>query len=101
LQAYAPFRHFDGIASGVGAWIIGQECAEIGLREDRTRITQDLSRFNLIYHCAVSRLASSLIRPAKYSRKQINHDKTRQNASPSRIIGATPFTLAGCRDERF
>ncbi len=29
----------------IGAWIVGDACAGIGIREDRARITQDLSRF--------------------------------------------------------
>ncbi|MCA0922823.1 glutathionylspermidine synthase family protein [Pseudooceanicola nanhaiensis] len=45
LQAYAPLPEFDGFRPVVGAWIVGQSCAGIGLREDRSRITQDLSRF--------------------------------------------------------
>ena len=49
LQAYAPLPTFDGMRPVVGAWIIGQECVGIGLREDRTRITQDLSRFKPHY----------------------------------------------------
>ncbi|MFT7510617.1 MAG: glutathionylspermidine synthase, partial [Sulfitobacter sp.] len=49
LQAYAPLPQFDGMRPVVGAWIIGQTCAGIGLREDRSRITQDLSRFKPHY----------------------------------------------------
>ncbi len=45
IQAYAPLPQFDGFRPVVGAWIIGQACAGIGMREDRSRITQDLSRF--------------------------------------------------------
>jgi glutathionylspermidine synthase len=45
LQAYAPLPVFDGFRPVVGAWIIGDACAGIGMREDRSRITQDLSRF--------------------------------------------------------
>ena len=48
-QAYAPLPQFDGMRPVVGAWIIGQTCAGIGLREDRSRITQDLSRFKPHY----------------------------------------------------
>ncbi|WP_415182180.1 glutathionylspermidine synthase family protein [Phaeovulum sp.] len=45
VQAYAPLPVFDGFRPVVGAWIVGEACAGIGLREDRGRITQDLSRF--------------------------------------------------------
>ena len=49
LQAYAPLPQFDGFRPVVGAWVIGQTCAGIGMREDRSRITQDLSRFKPHY----------------------------------------------------
>ncbi len=49
IQAYAPLPEFDGFRPVVGAWIIGQTCAGIGMREDRSRITQDLSRFKPHY----------------------------------------------------
>lgn len=45
IQAYQPLPVFDGFRPVIGAWIIGQQCAGIGLREDRAHITQDLSRF--------------------------------------------------------
>lgn len=45
VQAYAPLPRFDGFRPVVGAWIVGEACAGIGIREDRSRITQDLSRF--------------------------------------------------------
>lgn len=45
VQAYAPLPTFDGFHPIIGAWIVGQACAGIGIREDRSRITQDLSRF--------------------------------------------------------
>ena len=45
VQAYAPLPVFDGFRPVIGAWIIGETCAGIGIREDRSRITQDLSRF--------------------------------------------------------
>ncbi|MEQ5869449.1 glutathionylspermidine synthase family protein [Sagittula sp. NFXS13] len=49
LQAYAPLPQFDGFRPVVGAWIVGQSCVGIGIREDRSRITQDLSRFKPHY----------------------------------------------------
>lgn len=45
IQAYAPLPVFHGFRPVIGAWIVGQHCAGIGIREDRARITQDLSRF--------------------------------------------------------
>lgn len=45
IQAYAPLPQFDGFRPVIGAWIIGDACAGIGIREDQSRITQDLSRF--------------------------------------------------------
>ena len=45
VQAYAPLPVFDGFRPVIGVWIIGETCAGIGIREDRSRITQDLSRF--------------------------------------------------------
>lgn len=45
LQAYAPLPQFDGFRPVIGAWVVGGACAGIGIREDQSRITQDLSRF--------------------------------------------------------
>ena len=45
VQAYAPLPEFDGFRPVVGAWIVGDACVGMGMREDRARITQDLSRF--------------------------------------------------------
>lgn len=48
-QAYAPQPKFDdGITpayTSVGAWVVGDEPAGIGIREDATLITKDTSRF--------------------------------------------------------
>lgn len=49
IQAYAPLPIHDGFRPVIGAWIVGQTCAGIGIREDRSRITQDLSRFKPHY----------------------------------------------------
>ncbi|GLS86768.1 glutathionylspermidine synthase [Cypionkella aquatica] len=49
VQAYAPLPQFDGFHPVIGAWIVGDSCAGIGIREDRARITQDLSRFKPHY----------------------------------------------------
>ncbi|MCT4373372.1 glutathionylspermidine synthase family protein [Yangia mangrovi] len=45
VQAYQPLPVFEGFRPVVGAWMVGESCAGIGMREDRARITQDLSRF--------------------------------------------------------
>ena len=49
VQAYQPLPAFDGMHPVIGAWIVGQDCVGMGLREDRARITQDLSRFKPHY----------------------------------------------------
>lgn len=48
-QAYAEMPVFDGFRPIIGAWIVGETCVGMGLREDRSRITQDLSRFKPHY----------------------------------------------------
>jgi glutathionylspermidine synthase len=45
VQGYAPLPVFDGFRPVIGTWVVGDACAGIGIREDRARITQDLSRF--------------------------------------------------------
>ncbi|MCJ8141161.1 glutathionylspermidine synthase family protein [Falsirhodobacter halotolerans] len=45
VQAYAPLPMFDGFHPILGAWIVGETCVGLGIREDRAKITQDLSRF--------------------------------------------------------
>ncbi|MDV7143874.1 glutathionylspermidine synthase family protein [Tropicimonas sp. TH_r6] len=45
VQAYHPLPVFEGFRPVVGAWVVGDTCAGMGMREDRSRITQDLSRF--------------------------------------------------------
>lgn len=49
VQAYQPLPVMGGMRPVIGAWIIGQRCAGMGLREDAGRITQDLSRFKPHY----------------------------------------------------
>ncbi|KZN37557.1 glutathionylspermidine synthase family protein [Pseudoalteromonas luteoviolacea] len=44
-QAYSPLPKFADEHVVVGSWVIGDEPAGIGLRADRSLITQDLSRF--------------------------------------------------------
>jgi glutathionylspermidine synthase len=49
VQAYAEMPVFDGYRPIIGAWIVGKTCVGMGLREDRSRITQNLSRFKPHY----------------------------------------------------
>ncbi|WP_226781260.1 glutathionylspermidine synthase family protein [Oceaniglobus trochenteri] len=49
VQAYAPLPVFDGFRPVIGAWIVGETCVGMGLRDDASRITRDLSRFKPHY----------------------------------------------------
>ncbi len=49
LQAYAPLPDMGGFHPVMGTWIVGETCVALGIREDRSRITQDLSRFKPHY----------------------------------------------------
>lgn len=44
-QALAPAPLFDGRHAVIGAWIVGDEPAGIGVREDDELVTRDLARF--------------------------------------------------------
>jgi glutathionylspermidine synthase len=44
-QAIAPPAEFDGNHPVMGVWIINHEACGLGIREDRARITGNLSRF--------------------------------------------------------
>ena len=44
-QAYAPLPEFDGNHAVIGAWVIGDTPAGIGIREDDSPITTNSSRF--------------------------------------------------------
>jgi glutathionylspermidine synthase len=44
-QALHPLTRFDGHYPIVGAWIVGDEPAGLGVREDRSRVTKNLSRY--------------------------------------------------------
>ncbi len=44
-QQYAPIPCYDGHYATVGAWIVGDEPAGIGVREDATPITMNTSQF--------------------------------------------------------
>ncbi len=45
IQAYQPLPEFDGFRPVIGSWMVGTDCVGMSVREDRSRITQDLSRF--------------------------------------------------------
>ncbi|MDR7123778.1 glutathionylspermidine synthase family protein [Pseudotabrizicola sp. 4114] len=45
VQAYQPLPVMGGMRPVIGAWVVGETCVGMGLREDRALITQDLSRF--------------------------------------------------------
>lgn len=45
IQALAEPPTFDGCYTVVGSWVIGNSACGIGIREDATRVTRDLSRF--------------------------------------------------------
>lgn len=49
VQAYHELPVFDGWRPVIGAWVAGRTAAGMGLREDRSHITQDLSRFKPHY----------------------------------------------------
>ena len=44
-QALHPMTRFDGNYPIIGAWMVGDEPAGVGIREDRSRVTKNLSRF--------------------------------------------------------
>lgn len=44
-QQYTPIANFDGNFVTIGSWIIGDEPAGMGLREDASEITMNTSRF--------------------------------------------------------
>jgi len=48
-QAYAEMPVMGGFRPIIGSWVVGETCVGMGLREDRSRITQDLSRFKPHY----------------------------------------------------
>lgn len=44
-QAFHPLPAFNGHHAVIGSWIVGSEAAGIGIREDKTLVTQNTSRF--------------------------------------------------------
>ncbi|MFT4096030.1 MAG: glutathionylspermidine synthase family protein [Rhodoblastus sp.] len=51
-QALHPLPAFDGMRPVIGSWLVGDEPAGMGVREDRTAITSNRSRF--VPHVIVS-----------------------------------------------
>ncbi len=49
VQAYRALPVQDGFRPVIGTWIVGRSCVGLGIREDRSRITQNLSRFKPHY----------------------------------------------------
>jgi glutathionylspermidine synthase len=49
IQAYHPLPVLGGFRPILGAWMVAQTCVGLGIREDRSKITQDLSRFKPHY----------------------------------------------------
>ena len=49
VQDYAPLPDFGGFRPVLGTWIVGETCVALGMREDRSEITGDLSRFKPHY----------------------------------------------------
>lgn len=45
VQEYRALPQMGGFRPILGAWIVGETCVGLGMREDASRITQDLSRF--------------------------------------------------------
>lgn len=45
VQKYVDIPDFDGNHPVIGSWVIGEKACGIGIREDDSKITQDLSRF--------------------------------------------------------
>ena len=45
VQALHPLPDFDGNYPVIGAWMVGDEPAGMGIREDRELVTKNFSRF--------------------------------------------------------
>jgi glutathionylspermidine synthase len=45
IQQYAPLFETNGSFAVLGSWIVGDRACALGVREDRSRITANLSRF--------------------------------------------------------
>lgn len=51
VQAYEALPEMGGMFPVLGAWMIGDACVGLGVREDASRITQNLSRFKPHFVC--------------------------------------------------
>lgn len=49
IQAYQPLPVLGGFRPILGSWMVGKNCVGLGIREDRSKITQDMSRFKPHY----------------------------------------------------
>ncbi len=45
MQALTPLFQAEGQFTVLGTWIVGDAAVGLGMREDRSRITRNLSRF--------------------------------------------------------
>jgi glutathionylspermidine synthase len=45
VQALAPLSCIDGHYAVLGSWVVGEAAAGLSVREDRSRITRNVSRF--------------------------------------------------------
>ena len=45
IQGLADLSHIDGNYAVIGSWIVGEAAAGLSVREDRSRITRNVSRF--------------------------------------------------------
>jgi glutathionylspermidine synthase len=59
VQRFHPLPEFDGNFPLIGSWLVADRAAGMGLREDRSRITQDSSRF--VPHAIVPAPRGSLL----------------------------------------
>lgn len=48
-QAFAPLYQSDGMYAVIGSWVVGNETAGIGIREDKSMVTMNTSHFTPHY----------------------------------------------------
>lgn len=58
-QCFHPLPEFDGNYPLIGSWVVADRAAGMGVREDRSLITQDTSRF--VPHAIRTRLGGQLL----------------------------------------
>jgi glutathionylspermidine synthase len=44
-QAFSPLPDFDGFHPVLGAWVVGGKAAGLGIREERSLVTTNMSHF--------------------------------------------------------